>query len=193
MLALLLADEASAASGAFQPDAVHAILGALLTLAVGKIGLDWAKIKRFATALRVVADVVNRVADEQLHPSQAKDAIRSRSEAAGTESVLKPIVQSLEPVAPSPGPSRNGVASALLLALALGASGCVSREVHETAVRAKATATTVREKASKFRRIVVPASTEGRAVAATVALGDELEAALADLELAIGKVEEASR
>lgn len=175
MFALLLADEASAASGAFQPDAVHAILGALLTLAVGKIGLDWAKIKRFATALRVVADVVNRVADEQLDPSQAKGAIRSRSEAAGTESVLKPIVQSLEPAAPSPGLGRNGVASALLLALCLG-SGCVSREVHETAVRAQ-------KAARVYRAATVPApSYDAEGKAAVKKLGDDLEAALAAIE-----------
>lgn len=174
---LLLSDEASAASGAFQPDAVHAILGALLTLAVGKIGLDWAKIKRFATALRVVADVVNRVADEQLDPSQAKGAIRASSEAAGTESVLKPIVQSLEPAAPSPGLGRNGVASALLLALCLAlGSGCVSREVHETAVRAQ-------KAARVYRAATVPApSYDAECKAAVKKLGDDLEAALAAIE-----------
>lgn len=182
-LALLLAEAAASEPGA-PPAWVTTLLG-VATVVLGVLkALDASRVAQLQGALRatkqglrVVASVLDRL-DGDEDPQEIKAAIRAESTAAGTEPVLKATLAEIRGGAPKPpaAPGLNGVAPALLVALALGASGCVAGEVHETAVRAQ-------RAARVYRAATVPASSYDAAGKAAVAkLGDDLEAALAAIE-----------
>lgn len=204
MFALSLLAEAVAAPEAGAPPAWVTTLLGVATVVLGVLkALDAARVAQLQSALRatkqglrVVAGVLDRL-DGDEDPQEIKDKVRAESTAAGTEPVIKATLAEIRGVAPKPpggSPGLNGVAPALLLALALGASGCVAHEVHETAVRAQGTAKLVGEKTKRLRLVTVPAPAyDARGKAAVAALGDELEASIAELDRALAAIEEASR
>lgn len=152
------------------------VLGALKALDASRVAQLQGALRATKDGLRVVAGVLDRL-DGDEDPQAIKDRVRAESTAAGTEPVIKATLAEIRGVAPKPpaAPGLNGVAPALLLALCLG-SGCVSHEVHETAVRAQ-------RAARVYRAATVPAPSYDAAGKAAVAkLGDDLEAALAAIE-----------
>lgn len=198
----LLAEAAAVAPEAATPAWVTTLLG-VATVVLGVLkALDASRVaqlqgalRRTKEGLRVVASVLDRL-DGDEDPQEIKAAIRAESTAAGTEPVIKATLAEIRGVAPKPpggAPGLNGVVPALLLILALG-SGCVSREVHDTAAKAQGTAKLVAEKTQRLRLVTVPAPTyDARGKAAVAALGDELEASIAELARALAAIEEASR
>lgn len=204
MFALSLLAEAVAAPEAGAPPAWVTTLLGVATVVLGVLkALDAARVAQLQSALRatkqglrVVAGVLDRL-DGDEDPQEIKDKVRAESTAAGTEPVIKATLAEIRGVAPKPpggSPGLNGVAPTLLLALALGASGCVAHEVHETATKAQGTAKLVGEKTKRLRLVTVPAPAyDARGKAAVAALGDELEASIAELDRALAAIEEASR
>lgn len=204
MFALSLLAEAVAAPEAGAPPAWVTTLLGVATVVLGVLkALDAARVAQLQSALRatkqglrVVAGVLDRL-DGDEDPQEIKDKVRAESTAAGTEPVIKATLAEIRGVAPKPpggSPGLNGVAPTLLLALALGASGCVAHEVHETATKAQGTAKLVGEKTRRLRLVTVPAPAyDARGKAAVAALGDELEASIAELDRALAAIEEASR
>ena len=201
MFALLLAEAVASPEPGAPPAWVTTMLG-VATVVLGALkALDAARVAQLQGALRatkqglrVVAGVLDRL-DGDEDPDEIKAAIRKESTRAGTEPVIKATLAEIRGVAPKPpaAPGLNGVAPALLLILALG-SGCVSREVHDTATKAQGTARLVGEKAKRLRLVTVPAPVyDARGKAAVAALGDELEASIAELARALAAIEEASR
>lgn len=187
-LALLLAEAVASPEAGAPPAWVTTMLG-VATVVLGVLkALDASRVasrvaqlqgalRRTKEALRVVASVLDRL-DGDEDPQEIKAAIRAESTAAGTEPVIKATLAEIRGVAPKPpgSPGLNGVAPALLLALAFGASGCVAGEVHETAVRAQ-------RAARVYRAATVAApSYDAEGKAAVKKLGDDLEAALAAIE-----------
>lgn len=203
MFALLLAEAVASPEPGAPPAWVTTMLG-VATVVLGVLkALDASRVAQLQSALRatkqglrVVAGVLDRL-DGDEDPQEIKDKVRAESTAAGTEPVIKATLAEIRGVAPKPpggSPGLNGVAPTLLLALALGASGCVAHEVHETATKAQGTARLVGEKTQRLRLVTVPAPAyDARGRAAVAALGDELEASIAELARALAAIEEASR
>ena len=204
VFALSLLAEAVAAPEAGAPPAWVTTLLGVATVVLGVLkALDASRVAQLQSALRatkeglrVVAGVLDRL-DGDEDPQEIKDKVRAESTAAGTEPVIKATLAEIRGVAPKPpggSPGLNGTAPALLLALALAGSGCVAREVHETATKAQGTAKLVGEKTKRLRLVTVPAPAyDARGKAAVAALGDELEASIAELARALAAIEEASR
>lgn len=197
-LAALLAEAVASPDAGAPPAWVTTLLG-VATIVLGVLkALDAARVAQLQGALRatknglrVVASVLDKL-DGDEDPQEIKDKVRAESTAAGTEPVLKATLAEIRGGAPKPpaGPPP-GVVGALLLAVALGLSGCVGARVHETAVaaqRSNARAATL----LRLYRAAVQARDPALAAAVAKA-GEELSETVEEHARALAAVEEASR
>lgn len=188
MIAMLAQAAVEAAPVAPSPDWLSTVLGVLAVVSGAGAFSQWrAKARALKRAALIGAEVLDALDGEDT-PEERRafyDAFLARH---GADPEFTAALAARSPR--SSGPPA-GVAGALLLALVLGASGCVGARVEETAKRARTTNARVRTLFGLYRAAVTPATP---ALAPAVkAAADEVAASLDEEAAALAAVEEAAR